>query len=52
VIAGRVLGGVGVKGFAAGFEEQDILVGLVRVGGVLPVYINTIKAPICGVVWC
>jgi hypothetical protein len=47
VVAWGAFGGVGVQGGAAGLEEEDVVLGFVCGGGVLPVDVETVKAPVC-----
>jgi hypothetical protein len=47
VVAWRVAGGVGVEGLAAGLEERDVVLGFGGGGGVFPVDVEAVEAPVC-----
>ena len=44
--AGGVLCGVGVEGGAAGLQEEDEVAGVGVVGGVFPVYVDSVETPV------
>ena len=46
VVPRRVLGGVLVQRLTTGLQEEDKVLGLVCVGGILPVYVEAVEAPV------
>jgi hypothetical protein len=47
-VAWGVLGGVGVEGGAAGLEERDVVLCFGGGGGVFPVDVEAVEAPVWG----